>query len=169
MTRLRQKFAAGGNRLIAAAVCTAVTTLALPVATVHADNSKVYPAMMCQQSGTAAEPYRHAAGAYNYTANTGFVFCPMIKDEVGSTLGVTNTYVYFYKPATTAAFSCTLYSRNEYATGGYTQYRQDVLNIAGNRYLSFSPLAGYSAGHYFLGCWLPPNSGVISYQMNERS
>jgi hypothetical protein len=163
----RMTFGERCARVAACALGTAV--LALPISAVHAEDGKVYSAIGCQQSGVGAEPYRHAGGAYNYTANLGFVFCPIVKDEVGSTNGLNSAYVFFYKPATSEAFACTLYSRNQYATAGYTQYRYDTNATAGYRYLYFTPISSYSSGHYLLGCWLPSNSGVISYQTNEWS
>lgn len=153
---------------LASAACFVGVALAglLPVTAAHAEDGKVYSALVCQPFGSSAQPYRYVFGIKNTTANTMVVECPGIRDEVYSNYGLNSTVVTFEKPANTTV-SCNLFSYSKDSVSAVYATKSDTASAGGKRSIVFGYLGGYASGFYGLQCYLPPGATMHSFQLNE--
>jgi len=161
-TASRFRFLVGG-----ASMASLILASLLPAAAVHAEDGKVYPAVLCQPLYFGAQPQRTPYAIYPAASGISQFVCPGIRDEVYSTHGLNSAVVTYNKQAAQSV-TCYIYSFAQ--SGAYSYlYKTDSANVAGVRKMVFGSIAGYPSGHYAVVCNMPAGSSMISYNLNEYS
>lgn len=131
-------------------------------------DGKVYPGSNCHPYNAASGNIlqRFAQYAENTSnSNSALLTCPVTKDIVGSSAGLSYIRISYTKPSSTGFF-CAVYARN--ATGGGTHGSSEWdFGPAGTKNMILPDISGYGSGSYSLYCILPPGAQIHSYRTDE--
>jgi hypothetical protein len=159
-----------------ALACVLAAPLAAPTVA-HATDDKTVPGSNCVPS-TGNNP----DGTRFFLVNSGFFYadaggplradCPIVKERVGR--GITKASVFVVDNNPGADVTCQLFSDrvapNAEATQrqGLTVTSSGASTVARQLNLGSLPAAAGIGSYWFIGCTLPPSTGILSYYVDEQ-
>jgi len=145
-------------------------TLGAPQA--YAEDQKIYTGTQCRPSYPSDfdKINSPAWGVFvaPYVTEGAFVSCPITRDNVSNLNGTKQAIVYvFERDPGQEGVICGLTSYD--AFGNQVESRQAGVPVGARNFqeLNVDVNASANLGYYALACYLPPESGIYSYRINE--
>lgn len=146
----------------------AFTCIAMANAPAFAVDGKVHPGSMCQPSDYSDASGLSTGGGFmkNIGSVAKFVTCPVIRDNVTNTNGISRAKMVVYNSQSGSTTYCYLYSRSP--SGGYIESEYSgVWTGVGHYTWNMDLDSSADRGLYYFSCYLSPGARVTAYTVDE--
>ena len=132
-----------------------------------ADDGKVYPGVSCTPVGESVVDVLHLVGPgiRNFTESQVTVYCPVIKDVVYSTDGISRGWMWLTTENDESVFA-DFWSRSQF--GSNYALASGSGSGAGDLTVSFGPVDSLASGIFFLRVQIPPGATLHGYRFDEN-
>jgi hypothetical protein len=160
------------NTTKATAICSVFGLLTAFVAPASQADEKVYPGSQCRAyysfaQGNTRSDYIGMWNINGFGEDGVYIVCPIVRDNVSNMNGTRSAKIMVFnqRGINDEKVSCGLWSNSQ--NGGTVALKAAYAEYNGDNELNVDVDASASGGIYGLTCFLPPQSGIWSYRIDE--